>query len=240
VIDRARGATTRLTTDRGTETQPVWSPDGHSLAYRADHDGGGVFLRSADGAAPPRRLTTPGDAVDIPYAFTADGTHVLFTRFRDYTDQDILSVGVGGGEPKTILAERFAEMRPALSPDGRWLLYQADQSGRLEVYLRPYPEVTGGRWPVSTNGGTSPAWRADGAELYYVEGTTLQAVRFAGGESPRLGPPRALVDLGPSDDRLGSEFDVSADGSRLLVLRDAPGSAARAEMRLVLNWVADR
>jgi Tol biopolymer transport system component len=165
---------------------------------------------------------------------------VLFTRFRDYTDQDILSVAVGGGEPKTILAERFAEMRPALSPDGRWLLYQADQSGRLEVYLRPYPEVTGGRWPVSTNGGTSPAWRADGAELYFVEGTILQAVRFGGGESPRLGPPRALVDLGPSDDRLGSEFDVSADGSRLLVLRDAPGSAARAEMRLVLNWVADR
>jgi len=240
VLDLSRGATTRLTTDRGTETQPVWSPDGRQIAYRADHDGGGVFIRTADGASRPRRLTTPGDAVDIPYTFTADGRQVLFTRFRDYTDQDIMTVSIDGGEAQTVLADRHAEMRPALSPDGRWLLYQADQSGRLEVYLRPFPAVGAGRWPVSVSGGTSATWRADGAELYFAEGTRLQAMSFAAAPTPRLGPPRTVVELGPSEDRLGPEFEISADGSRVLVMRDAPGSTTRAEVRLVLNWAGAR
>jgi len=240
VVDRQRGGTTRLTSERGTETQPVWSPDGRFIAYRADRDGGGVFVRAADGASPPRRLTTAGDAVDIPYTFTRDGAHVLFTRFRDYADQDVLSVSLEGGAIESVLTETHAEMRPALSPDGRWLLYQSDQSGRLEVYLRPFPDVRSARWPVSTGGGTSAAWSTDGRELYFVEGTTLQAVSFAPGPTPRLGRPRPLLDLGPSEDRLGSEFDLSPDGSRILLMRDAPGNAERADVRLVLHWAATR
>jgi eukaryotic-like serine/threonine-protein kinase len=240
VVDRQRGGTTRLTSERGTETQPVWSPDSRLIAYRSDRDGGGVFVRAADGASPPRRLTTAGTAVDIPYAFTPDGARVLFTRFRDYSDQDVLSVSVEDGAIEPVLTETHAEMRPALSPDGRWLLYQSDQSGRLEVYLRPFPDVGSARWPVSTGGGTSAAWSADGTELFFVEGTTLQVVTFAPGPTPRLGRPRPLVDLGPSEDRLGAEFDISQDGSRVLVMRDAPGSAERAEVRLVLHWAATR
>jgi serine/threonine-protein kinase len=236
VVDRQRGGATRLTSERGTETQPVWSPDGRLIAYRADRDGGGVFVRAADGASPSRRLTTAGDAVDIPYAFTQDGARVLFTRFRDYADQDVFSVGLDGGAIEPVLTEAHAEMRPAVSPDGRWLLYQSDQSGRLEVYLRPFPDVMAARWPVSTSGGTSAAWNADGSELYFVEGTVLQAVTFAPGPTPRLGRPRPLADLGPSEDRLGSEFDIAPDGSRILLMRDAPGSTERADVRLVLQW----
>jgi serine/threonine-protein kinase len=240
VHHRQRGATTRLTADRGTETQPVWSPDGRVIAYRGDHEGNGVFVRTADGASPARRLTSAGDTVDIPYTFTPDGSRLLFTRFRDYSDQDVLSVPIAGGAPTPVLAERHAEMRPALSPDGRWLLYQSDQTGRLEVYLRPFPNVGASRWPVSTAGGTSPAWAADGSVIYFVEGTTLTSLSFRAASPPRLGRPQPLFDLGPSEDRLGSEFEASADGSRILVMRDAPGAAERPEVRLVLHWAAGR
>jgi hypothetical protein len=93
---------------------------------------------------------------------------------------------------------------------------------------------------VSTAGGTSPAWAADGTVIYFVEGTTLTSLSFRAGSPPRLGRPQPLFDLGPSEDRLGSEFEVSADGSRILVMRDAPGAAERPEVRLVLHWAAGR
>jgi serine/threonine-protein kinase len=236
VVDRQRGGAARLTVDAFTDTQPVWSPDGRHIAYRSDRDGGGVYVRASDGSSEARRLTRTETGFDIPYAFTPDGRSLLFTRFRDYADQDVLQVDVGGGPATPLLAERFAEMRPALSPDGRWLLYQSDESGRLEVYLRPFPDVHSARWPVSTSGGTSPAWRGDGREIFFVSGTALAAVAFTAGGPPRLGPPQALFDIGPSEDRLGAEFEVGADGTRFLVMRDAPGSVERAAVMAVLEW----
>src|SRR5690606_10623028 len=148
VLDRERQSTTRLTFDALVDTQPVWSPDGTLIAFRSDRDGGGLFVRTADGSSDARRLTSAGGNFHIPYAFTPDGRHVLFTHFRDYTDQDVLSVGIDGGRESAVLAEPFAESRPALSPDGRWLLYQSDESGRFEVYMRPFPDVGRARWQV--------------------------------------------------------------------------------------------
>jgi serine/threonine-protein kinase len=123
-------------------------------------------------------------------------------------------------------------MRPALSPDGKWLLYQSDESGRIEVYLRPYPDVRAAR--------TSPVWRADGAALYYVGGGQVTEVSFTPAPSPRLGVPRPLFDLDPSDDRLGAEFGVSADGSRFLIMRAAAGPGDRAEVLVSLGGILGR
>jgi hypothetical protein len=118
----------------------------------------------------------------------------------------------------------FAEVHPAISPDGKWLASQSDESGRFEVYIRPYPEVTRGRWQVSPNGGTSPAWRRDGREIVFAAGSVLTAVDFAGGGSPRLGTPRRLFTVISSGERLAAhragepeafgQLPVAARGSR--------------------------
>jgi serine/threonine-protein kinase len=239
VLDTERGTTLRLTSDPMPDSQPVWSPDGRHIAFRSDREAGGVFLRPADAASEARRLTRATVGFHIPYAFTPDGSQVLFTDFRDYGDQDILAVTVETQAVEPVLTDRFAELHPAISPDGRWLAYQSDESGRFEVYVRPYPDVTRARWQISTNGGTSPTWRRDGRELVFAAGTVLTSVEFSP-ESPRLGPPRTLFAVASAGERLGPQFDISSDGRRVMVLSPAPADpvADRPEVRVVQGWAA--
>ena len=240
ILDQARHTTTRLTFDPVPDSQPVWSPDGSLVAFRSDRDGGGVFLRRADAASDPVRLTHARTGFHIPYAFTPDGTRVLFTHFRDYADQDILSVGVAGGDETPVLTGPSAEVHPAISPDGRWLLYQSDESGRFEVYLRPWPDVTRARWQVSVEGGLSPTWRRDGREIVFASGSVLVAAAFEGTAVPRIGAPRPLFAVPSSGERLGPQFDLSPDGQRVMVLSPLPVDpvADRPEVRIVQRWAA--
>ncbi|MCC7178022.1 MAG: serine/threonine-protein kinase [Acidobacteria bacterium] len=241
VLDTTRDATTRLTFDPVPDSQPIWSPDGSLIAFRSDRDGGGVFVRRADGASEARRVTRVRDGFHIPYAFTPDGKQVLFTDFRDYNDQDIRVVDLETQAVEPVLTGPPAEMHPAISPDGRWLAYQSDDSGRFEVYLRPWPEVSRARWQVSVGGGMSPTWRRDGAELFFASGATLMVASFAGGATPRIGKPRPLFAVASSGERLGPQFDVSPDGQRLLVLSPAPVDpvADRPEVRVIQGWGLD-
>jgi hypothetical protein len=241
VLDNTRGTTARLTFDPVPDSQPVWSPDGVWIAFRSDRDGGGVFVRRADGASEARRLTRAGGGFHIPYTFTPDGTRVLFTDFRDYRDQDIRSVDVQSLAIEPVLADRPAEVHPSISPDGQWLAYQSDESGRFEVYLRPWPDVRRARWQVSVEGGMSPTWRRDGAEIFFAGGATLMSASFVGGTSPRIGTPRPLFAVASSGERLGPQFDVSPDGQRILVLSPSPVDpvADRPEVWVVQGWAAD-
>jgi Tol biopolymer transport system component len=183
VFDRARRTRGRLTLDPDVDTAPVWSPDSRRIAYRSDRRGGGLFIRAADGADEERRLTSAEGLYHTPYTFTPDGRRLLFVEFRDYKQQDVLSVrldgsgsGSGPGRIEPVLTGPAAELRPALSPDGRWLAYQSDESGRFEVYVRPFPDVQRAKVQVSADGGTSPVWRADGRELFFASAGTLIAV----------------------------------------------------------------
>jgi serine/threonine-protein kinase len=241
VLDRVRRTLGRLTSDPATETAPVWSPDGRTIAYRSDRDGGGIFIRAADGAAEPRRLTKANGLFHTPYAFTRDGTRLLFVEFKDYRQQNILSVATDGSlAVATVLGGANAKLRPALSPDGRWLAYQSDESGAYEVYVRPWPEVTRARWQVSTSGGTSPTWSRDGRELYFADRERLLAVPVAesgGAFSPQQAQP--LFALTSVDDRLGPLYEVAPDGSGFFVFRHAPGAEGRPGLLLVQGWLAD-
>ena len=198
IFERTRRALMRLTLDPGVDTAPVWTRDGRRVAFRSDRDGGGIFITNADGSGSVRRLTRsdgPARPAHTPYAFTPGDTALIFAELRSYSDQGISMVTLD--EPprvSVILDGPFAEARPALSPDGRWLAYQSDESGHYEIYVRPFPAVERARVQVSTGGGSSARWSADGREIFYFDGSNLVAVPVSGGASFTAGRATPLFD----------------------------------------------
>lgn len=216
--DLRRDTLTRVTTHPDVDFVPVWSPDGRSVAFRSHRDGGGLFLQQVDPPGEARRLTTPNGPQHTPGDFTPDGRAVLFTEFRSFRDQDIGMVDIATGEISWLLTGEAAEMRPRLSPDGRWITYSADTTGRFEVYVRPFPDVGARRWQISTEGGQSPLWSRDGRELWFDDGRALHVaeVSVVGGVLQVSRPRAAMAAANMYRDRLGPSFDLTPDGRRVL------------------------
>ncbi|MGE5360190.1 MAG: protein kinase domain-containing protein [Bacteroidales bacterium] len=244
LYDVDRGASTLLA-GGGEAWIPIWSPDGRNLAFAWLADGRrAMALQPADGTAPPHVLA-PGDLTVS--SFTPDGRHVA--AVRDSRDVVVLSVepGQNGVQPVARLSQH-AERWPEFSPDGRWLAYGSDVSGRFEVYVRPYPGP-GPIEPVSVDGGWSPAWARSGRELFFVglpdqEGKRrLMAVEFVPGSPPRIGRPRPLFVFDPGDLRLACApvrcFDVAADGERFYATQTLapPRPTVVTHISLILNWL---
>ena len=143
------------------------------------------------------------------------------------------------GAPESLLDGPFAQLRPEISPDGKWIAYQSDESGRFEIYVRPYPDVQSGRWQISDGGGTTPRWRADGREVFFHGRRGISAAAVESGPSFKFGVARHLFDGGIGQSRLGSEFDVMADGSRFLLLREVSIEIAssRADLVVLQHWL---
>jgi eukaryotic-like serine/threonine-protein kinase len=235
------GALRRLSTEPAADSAPLWLPDGR-IVFRSDRAGGGLFVRSVDGNE-VERLTAAGDAIHTPHGLTPDGRTVLFTAFRSYTDQVIAAVDLARPlRVRQILALGGAQARPQVSPDGRWLAYQSDESGRFELYLRSYPEVERGVWPISRGGGTSPRWAADGRRLFYYDGQGLSVVDVAAAEpgtAPSIGVARRLFDWSPFGGRLGPDYEIGPDG-RVLFIRDASDTpASRVQLLVVQHWLGE-
>jgi serine/threonine-protein kinase len=238
----------RLTIDPATDTAPIWSPDGKRVAFRSEREGGGIFLTAADGSGTARRLTRsdgPTRPAHTPYGFTPDGKTLLFVELRSYGDQGIFAVTT---EPElktsVVLDSPFAETRPALSPDGKWLAYQSDESGRYEIYVRPYPAVDRARLLISTAGGSSARWSRDGKEIFFSDGTSIVAVPVTVTSASTLsaGRPIRLFDASGFNERLGPLFDVAPDGRFLFLRPTGPGGAPqrRTDLRLLTNWLEAR
>jgi len=155
----------------------------------------------------------------------------------DGRDLGVLSLDELSSQP--LLTSAFYERNAALSPDGRWLAYQSNESGQDEIYVQPFPNVNDGRWPISRDGGTRPLWAPDGRELFYLSlGGELMAVRTQTGQS--FVPGNAQVILrGPKftpANYVWRSYDISPDGKRFLTILESSGETARAELNLVLNW----
>jgi Tol biopolymer transport system component len=240
VYDLTRDALSRVTSHPDVDTAPVWSPDGRAVVYRSHRDGGGLFLQQVDPPGEARRLTRPDGPIHTPYDFTGDGRAVLFTEFRSYPDQDIGMVDVTTGEVTWLLSDPAAEMRPRLSPDGRWLAYASDESDRFEVYVRPFPDVQTRRWQISSGGGVSPQWSRDGRELWFDDGEALNVMPVVVGRDG-LQPSRPRPLLAASDmyrDRLGPSYELAPDGRRILTFsRNRQPQERPSPLMILEGWL---
>jgi Tol biopolymer transport system component len=241
LYDLGRGILTPLA-GSGEANFPVWAPDGQRLVFGWLKDGRrSLAVQSADGTAPPQVLVARGP---FPSSFTRDGRQLAAVRAGD-----IVMVTVEHGKASVQpLSQTPHTEQPTFSPDGRWLAYGSDVSGRNEVYVRPYPGP-GPAEQVSLEGGRDPAWHPNGRELFYVgplDGAgkrRIMAVEFAPGSPPRIGTPRRLFEFDPRDLNFGCTplrcYDVAPDGQRFYVTqtRPAPPPPVVTHINLIQNWL---
>jgi serine/threonine-protein kinase len=231
--DIARREFSQLRLDRAEDFFPLWMPDSHHLIFAASKPAFGLFRRSIDGTGPTEVLVT---GPMLPSDVTRDGKQLLLSyRARDVT---VLPLD-GPRRPQPLIETPFNERNGIVSPDGRWLAYESDSSGRFEIYVRPFPNVNDGQWKVSTGGGTRPLWAPSGQELFYVEpGGALMAARIdVRGSVWSASSPSKIVD-GPymtGGSVSGRTYDVSRDGGRFLMVK-RPANRAPPQIVIVQNW----
>ena len=239
------GRETRLTFDAGRELYPVWSPDGSRIAFSKDLKGQlSLHQKSSMGGGADELLLAASGNPLAPMAWSPDGRFLMYSDRRQVTGGDLWVLALDGKQqPSVFVNSKFEERQPQFSPDGRWVAYSSDESGRHEIYLRPFP-ASSGQFPVSTTGGMAPRWRKDGKELYYIApDSRLMAVSVAAnGGPPQLGAPVALFQPrilygGTLPIGITWQYDVAQDGRFLINV--AASDAVTAPITVIQNWRAE-
>jgi len=238
LLDVARGTRTRLTFTPTLEWDPAWHPSGAQVAYW-DAASRNIILQRSDGTGEKQELAKAAPDGGEP-TFSRDGKILVFTIRDKDTKDDIWYVPLEEGrKPVLFLKTPAAENGAQISPDGRYLAYVSDDSGRSEVFLKKFPSGEG-KWQLSVNGGIWPRWSGRGDKLFYREGTKMMEVPLTTQPSLTLGTPRIVF----SGEALGVlmyepiRYDVSPDGRRLLLVQSA-GQGGQVSLVLVQNWQAE-
>jgi len=203
-----------------------------------------IFWQLADGSGGLERLTTNG-YTQAPMSWSPDGQVLAFIEISPTTGRHIWTLrmgdpSLGSGQvrkPQPFLQSPFTESAPRFSPNGRWLAYTSNESGRFEIYVQPYPGP-GGKWQISTEGGTEPVWNPNGRELFYRIGGKMMAVDVTIQPSFSVGKPKMLFEgqFEPAPATFPN-YDVSPDGQRFLMLKPTEQEqAAPTQINVVLNW----
>lgn len=239
--DLVRTTLTRVTQGRYAGGPAIWNRTGDAVIFGPDVDSViNLHTQSLTGGSPRRLATSPN--TQFADALTPDGRSVVFSERDGKTGFNLRRLAADGPAADVdLLATPFNELNSDLSPDGVWIAYQSDESGRYEVYVRPYPDVTSGRWQVSASGGTRPLWSRDGRELFFLDAArrmTAVAVRHA--PAIAFGAPQVLFETA----LFGLEgqqrnFDLSPDGARFLMVRNLPPPTGVPTVVLIQNWFAE-
>lgn len=248
LFDLSRKVSYPFTFGPSTHGSPVWSPDGARIITASSGDGTwslserNVNVRPPDSAAnvTSRGALLVSQTEIYPQDISSDGGTILYVERTQVTGFDVWSLPKSGAQkPHPVLQSPFNETHPQLSPDSRWLAYTSDESGRLEVYVRPF-NSSGGKWRVSTDGGCQPRWRVDGKELFYLNRQGLMAVSIAADSTFRPGLPVKLFDT-RAGRTSGVMWDYAAarDGQRFL-FKELVFDESGSPMVVVLDWQALR
>ena len=223
-----RGTLTRLTFGGGNNGVPIWTPDGNHLVYLAEKGrAANIFWKPWDGSGVEERLTENSDA-QIPNSVSPDGKMLAFTQGGDIW---ILPMDKEQ-KPWQFLQTQFSESQASFSPDGRWIAYRSDESGKNEVYVVSFPNREG-KWQVSTGGGSNPMWSRSGKELFYVNVKKVMAVDVAAQATFSASVPKKLFEVPLSD---FGPLDISPDGQRFILGVTRAQELTTTQLNVVLEW----
>jgi len=247
LLDFARGTSTRFTFGSSKSRMPVWSPDGSRIIFASDRGGHYDLYQKPTNGGSDEQLLFKSDQDKYPSSWSQDGRFVLYTVVdpKAGSDQWILPLE-GNRKPFPFPHTGLTEGSGQFSPDGRWVAYMSDESGRPEVYVRSFLADSsdpysggGGKWLISDGGGFFPQWRADGKELYYNDARSrMVAVDVSANPGFKVGVPELLFPT-PIENPLGlpGQWDVTSDGERFLISAQSSQST-HAPFTVVSNWPA--
>jgi eukaryotic-like serine/threonine-protein kinase len=239
VYELARGTLTRLTFEGFENETALWTPNGSRIVFTSSRGGTpmGIFSKPVERSGDEEQLVRSQHHEHLG-SISPDGRWLALTDYDPINGGDIWMMPFAGDhKPRPFLQTPFNEWGPVFSPDGRWLAYVSNESGRDEIYVQAFPGP-GRKWQISTEGGTEPVWARTASELFYRDGDKMMAVTVATAPDLSAGKPRLLFEgrfvrgltLGHTN------YDVSPDGQRFLMIKDAAQQAAPLQVNVVLNW----
>jgi Tol biopolymer transport system component len=235
----ARGLRTRFTFGPADELTSHWSPDGSRVVFNSNRKGHYDLYQKASSGAGTEEVLLEDNLDKYPGSWSPDGRFILYVTgaTTPHTGNDLFILPLSGDrKPYPFLQTQFNERYGQFSPDGRWVAYFSNESGKYEVYVAPFPGP-GGKWQISTGGGSFPRWRRDGTEIFYLAPDNKLMAAAVDGKAGtfEVGVVKPLFQTRVTGSRY--EYDVSADGQRFLI-NTAPVQAASAPITVVLNWTA--
>jgi serine/threonine-protein kinase len=238
--DMAQATLTPLTFDPAVDTSPHWTPDGRRVVFGSNRAGDfNLFSQAADGTGAADRLIESPN-VQIPTAVSPDGRLLVFMERSTKIGQAVMALRLDGTHQIFPLVQMppFDHNNGIVSPDGRWLAYDTNDTGRFEVHVRPFPAVNSGHWQVSTTGGTQPLWARSGQELFYFAADgALMRVAVAGGSAWTASAPMKVLEARYVVAPAGAayrNYDISADGQRFLMIKAGGSDATAAPSQIVV------
>jgi Tol biopolymer transport system component len=239
IFDFERGTVTMLTNNSNGSQAPVWSPDGRHIAYRGTRKGfRNVWIKAADGTSEERQLTY-GEHVHTPMSWSPDGKHLLYYELHPVTGSDLWVVSVADGKTQPVITSALGQWAAQWSPDGRWIAYDSDESGREEIYVLPFP-LTGQRWRISTDGGGEPLWSLDGRELFYRGSGRVWTAAIGTSSIFSSSAPRPLfADTFVESPNTVTGYSVTRDGRRFLFAQPVQPDPPITNIQLVVNWFTE-
>jgi eukaryotic-like serine/threonine-protein kinase len=236
VHDLTRDTSSRVTVDGGS--YPVWTPGGRQLVFTK----GGpddIYVKSFDGSGVDERFLGGISGGSRPFSLSPDGRFLAFVSVSPTTANDIMVIDrQDKTEARPFLKTQFGEGAPMFSPDGRWIAYASNKSGRNEIYMRPFPGP-GEEWTISTEGGIEPVWARNTSELFYRQGDAMMSVEVNTSPTLVVGKPRRVFEGHyATSGALFANYDVTPDGKRFLMVKGSVQEAP-VQINLVLNWLEE-
>jgi Tol biopolymer transport system component len=237
-LELERGGLSRVTTDASVDGYPVWSPDGSQIVFESTRRGTFDLWRKASSGGGAEELLLETPDTDYPLQWSADGRFVIYQRtdLKEVWDLWALPMTGDNRTPFAVANTPFLERMGQLSPNGQWLAYETNETGRPEIVVQAFPEARG-RWPVSTNGGEAPRWSADGRELFFIapDRTIMAAMVTTTASTFGAGRPAALFGAQISSQPFRFPYTVARDGHFLINELQGLETAA-IPITLILNW----